>query len=744
MGSVRSFNPGMKIHMKKVTSLGRSNFLWTIAAFLTVCGGVAMQAAAPPSTWAYWDFNDNTDPATITDSVAGTVGFLNGVVYTPSGGGVSGGAGDLAIDFGTDSLGQFVEVPLPDSSLNDSNLNDRITIAYWQKWNVPRVNAAGFRFLSDSSSGGARGISAETPWGDGQITFDTAGCCDTASQRIVRNLDTATDFPNFDVQQWHHFAFVKDGTRKTVYIDGKVFNQGVNTSPLPTDISELIIGAEDATGLNPAVSLYDNFAVFTDALPQAAIQILASTNGTLDQVAAIISDDDGDGMPNWFEDQYAFNKTDPADAAADADGDALTNLDEFHRGTDPHQADSDGDGLGDAVETGTGTWASAADTGTDPLQADTDHDGLPDGVEKNSGTFASAADPGTSPLLADTDGDGLRDNVEVDLASSPVDPNSLPHLINGQGNITWVSFHEADGIPSTAAMDAGFTNAPDATYTHLLEANGFTVTRYVTTPTPDTAVLNAADLVIISRSVNSGAYQTTDSTLGWNGITAPVMVMSGYIIRQSRLGFSTGATIPDTVGPVTLKVNDTSHPIFAGISFDAANTTLHAYADIVTYSNIVQRGISVVTDPMVAGATVLATVATESDPAVGGPVLVEYPAGTTLADEGAEMLGGKRLLFLSGSREQVITGDGAGIFDLEADGTRMFLNAVAYMLGVVAERPRLTATIQTDNTVKIEWSGGGDLEGATAVTGPWNAIAGAASPYTATVDSPARFFRVRQ
>src|SRR5690606_24645767 len=107
---------------------------------------------------------------------------------------------------------------------------------------------------------------------------------------------------------------------------------------------------------------------------------------TLEDVADVVGDDDGDGMPNWFEDLYDLDRENASDAGLDGDGDTLTNLQEFQRGTNPTLADTDGDGLSDAVETNTGVWASATDTGTDPLRADTDGDGLSDGVERNTGT----------------------------------------------------------------------------------------------------------------------------------------------------------------------------------------------------------------------------------------------------------------------------------------------------------------------------------------------------------------------
>ena len=64
--------------------------------------------------------------------------------------------------------------------------------------------------------------------------------------------------------------------------------------------------------------------------------------------------------------------------------------------------DSDGDRLDDCVETNTGTFVDEYDTGTDPFDADTDGDGLPDGDEVE-GTLAGLDLPalGVSPVHKD-------------------------------------------------------------------------------------------------------------------------------------------------------------------------------------------------------------------------------------------------------------------------------------------------------------------------------------------------------
>lgn len=123
------------------------------------------------------------------------------------------------------------------------------------------------------------------------------------------------------------------------------------------------------------------------------------------------------------------------------------------------------------------------------------------------------------------------------------------------------------------------------------------MTRIVSSDTPDAASLNKFDLIIISRSVPSGDYQNDNATR-WNAIETPMIVRGGYVLRQSRMGYTTGGTIPDTDRTISLTLNDPQHPVFAGIDLDETNTMIHPFADIVTFGELVQRGISVNTDPV--------------------------------------------------------------------------------------------------------------------------------------------------
>jgi hypothetical protein len=61
-------------------------------------------------------------------------------------------------------------------------------------------------------------------------------------------------------------------------------------------------------------------------------------------------DTDGDGMPDAWERRYGLNPNSSADAVLDPDGDSLSNLAEYHAGTNPNNRDTDGDTLPDGWE----------------------------------------------------------------------------------------------------------------------------------------------------------------------------------------------------------------------------------------------------------------------------------------------------------------------------------------------------------------------------------------------------------
>ena len=130
------------------------------------------------------------------------------------------------------------------------------------------------------------------------------------------------------------------------------------------------------------------------------------------QIVDAALDADASGIPDWYEMQYGLEPAGPATANADPDGDGLTNLQEFQRGSDPKKRDTDGDGLMDNEE-----------SAENSLTIDSDGDGLSDYAE------AKAPLP-SNPNLADTDGDGISDKLETQIGLDPgVNPTGTPGFI---------------------------------------------------------------------------------------------------------------------------------------------------------------------------------------------------------------------------------------------------------------------------------------------------------------------------
>ena len=238
-----------------------------------------------------------------------------------------------------------------------------------------------------------------------------------------------------------------DGAGLQISIDGgaftnvpsSAFTQNGYTNPLPLIGNHVLIGLDgfstDSAGYGDGTFITSIAKVgVIDAGSSIQVRFVGAfdegakgpgnPNWEIDSVKVeTLTDADNDGMDDAYEDANSLDKN-VDDSAGDLDSDNSTNLEEYIRGTDPNNDDTDDDGVLDGNEDGGGTFVSATETGTDPLVADTDEDGLADGVEDGGGTFVSATQTGTDPNKADTDGDKQKDGFEVNRSTDPNDPNS--------------------------------------------------------------------------------------------------------------------------------------------------------------------------------------------------------------------------------------------------------------------------------------------------------------------------------
>ena len=136
-------------------------------------------------------------------------------------------------------------------------------------------------------------------------------------------------------------------------------------------------------------------------------------------------------MPDVWEDANGFNKFSAADAGLDADSDGVNNRDEYLLGTNPHNPDTDGDGISDGVERANGSNPLLASSkpefagATWPSGADLDGNGLPDAWEVRYRAF-------NLPPNGDADGDGASNAQEAKWGTDPFDPNSVMRVASAK------------------------------------------------------------------------------------------------------------------------------------------------------------------------------------------------------------------------------------------------------------------------------------------------------------------------
>lgn len=216
---------------------------------------------------------------------------------------------------------------------------------------------------------------------------------------------------------YHVFAYVGggyDGQNASVQLnDEPATTRLFTTSTSPPRNSWIQI--PPSTGVNP--SPIGNYARFANRTGPSLSIRFANISGYYAglhavQIVDANLDADASGIPDWYEMQYGLQPAGPSTAGANPDGDGLTNLQEFQRGSNPKLADTDGDGLADHQE-----------SAENALTVDSDGDGLSDLAE------VTAALP-SNPNLTDSDGDGIPDKIETLIGLDPsVNPAGTPGFL---------------------------------------------------------------------------------------------------------------------------------------------------------------------------------------------------------------------------------------------------------------------------------------------------------------------------
>jgi len=256
-------------------------------------------------------------------------------------------------------------------------------------------------------------------------------------------------------------------------------------------------------------------------------------------------------------------------------------------------------------------------------------------------------------------------------------------------DIIWVS--EADSPASDFASGQNVAPAlqADATpwdqpWVDLLRAQGYNVDYQLGSQPGEgywneldadkIAALNAADRVIISRGASSGGYDDGDEPTQWNSITAPMIVLSSYFVRENRWKwFNTN----DHTGEGDAPLMDGAPP------FDVVFTDLDVLDETVGTGHT-----SFIRAKDAGNGLAIGLVDDAFPPAAEGGIddlagsisLALWAEGVEFYNGAGQTAGGPRLYFAAGTREGDVEGGyfwGAGMYNLTADGEAIFLAAVA-------------------------------------------------------------------
>ena len=272
-----------------------------------------------------------------------------------------------------------------------------------------------------------------------------------------------------------------------------------------------------------------------------------------------------------------------------------------------------------------------------------------------------------SPNL-NADGLKLFDNIVEFLAGPPPTDLTGADIIYIQQDAA-----EADTfIPRLKGLPAGYNVVSDGGLLQEIgQGNGEGFAAHIDE-------LNAAKLIIFSADTGSGNYNGDGGVSAIAGVTAPILVMSAYLIREDRTGLlldGTNVNQADADSTAVFEANDPGHAIFDGITLGAGNTlsifdAAKANGDFVgSWDGDNHQAGTILLTPNIAGTV----------PAGSGPSIIHWAAGTLNGNTPADTNAGERMYFIGYTAGNTLGVEGSP--NLNADGLKLFDNIVTFLIG---------------------------------------------------------------
>lgn len=151
---------------------------------------------------------------------------------------------------------------------NLNTISENVTISFWAKGNPDNQPANDYLFEALDSAGN-RVLNVHLPWGDEKIYFDAG------SDGLYDRIYKAADSPGMYENEWHHWAFVKNGVTDSmkIYFDGELWHSGSWKFRNIGQIDTLVIGKGVLSNTDGFYSgNIDEFQIWDIALDQQTIQ----------------------------------------------------------------------------------------------------------------------------------------------------------------------------------------------------------------------------------------------------------------------------------------------------------------------------------------------------------------------------------------------------------------------------------------------------------------------------------------
>jgi hypothetical protein len=253
--------------------------------------------------------------------------------------------------------------------------------------------------------------------------------------------------------------------------------------------------------------------------------------------------------------------------------------------------------------------------------------------------------------------------------------NAVNYMLHKGKKIIFVSAMYPSATDANVPGDQGFVDVLRAAgynvdYAPGTKSGNAWVSYWETLDPNKLAALDAADLVIIARGSNS-AGMASDATeiAAWTHVKTPLMLMSTYIAASNRWEWINTTSQSAREFYYLIQAVDVNHPIFAGVDFAGGKvvpwfdpTVASGYANFPLSANA-------------GNGTVLAV-----KPDTGNMLIAEWLPGQPFYATSTQTPADRRMLFDAGTQEVSGQKVNWGVMNLNADGQKIFLNAVAYLM----------------------------------------------------------------